>query len=83
MKKKRIRKTVAILLIICILGGCGLSGQDGDDLVKWEENAGESDAESNEVTSQEGLAEDRNDSEIKKPLLLDRKKRRKRRLRRM
>lgn len=74
MKKKRIRKTVAILLIICILGGCGLSGQDGDDLVKWEENAGESDAESNEVTSQEGLAEDRNDSEIKKPLLLDRKK---------
>lgn len=74
MKEKRIRKTVAILLITCILGGCGLFGQDGDDLMKWEENAGESDAESSEETSQEGLAEDRNDSEIKKPLLLDMEK---------
>lgn len=71
---KKIRKTVVVLLITCILGGCGLSGQDGDDLVKWDAEVEDTESESGKETSPESQTGNGSDSDVKKPLLLEGKK---------
>ena len=70
MMKKRIwRQVFAVSLAICMLGGCGLPGQDGEELVRFEEESGERNPETE--TTEESQGEYLAGSESRKPVLLN------------
>lgn len=73
MKKRMWRRIFAVALTVCMLGGCGMSGQDGDELVRFEGDTEETDAEP-ESEAADGQEESFAGSESGRPMLLSMEK---------
>lgn len=70
-KKKTGKRIFALALTASVLAGCGMSGTDSDELVRFEENVEESGAERESETVNGTQEEYQEGSEIRRPMLLN------------
>lgn len=70
-KRKTGERIFALVLTAGILAGCGMSGLDGDELIRFEENTEESDAETESEAANGNQGLHPAGSEIQRPMLLN------------